>query len=770
LIVLIGAGVSAQQLIYFEGDVRVYERVNTQLFELQDSIDGFISFGYELDSNYVVKTFDGAAEIVLPNGHLLRMDSDTEIQLDSVLARGARTGSDVVSVAAGRLRSVVSNLTGTGRGFQVRTPTAVGGVRGTDFATIVADGLETIAVLEGVVDFTNALGEQIQLLENQFANALGDTFAAMQSANIAEQFYGSLDNLSDQARALQRQLLSQAGEPDPDPEPEPDPEPDPDPDPEGEGEPGPDDSSGDAGGEEGGDPTSVPPVSVESVATGGEPEDEGDVSAGAEGGGPIDTLIAGLTDALGFEIGTVTLEGETYSKVIAQPNFSIGPLRVGLYLPIIYTGNLFDASQWYRPRGNNEWSFGFDQDWAGAPLVAAGDVLADLALKIRYLEWGDQRDPFFIKVGNLNTMTLGHGLLMRNYANDTDFPTVRRLGFNVGIDFGRVGFEALTNDLARPEIFGARLYARPFGSFPLAFGVSGVADIGPARDLPSEADEVPVFETERETDPVFVNLAVDLDFPIIQSELATLIAYGDVGGMVPYLRNSSGGLDAGMRWDVLTGEDASDFRNYGIAAGITGNLTLLDYRLEFQNYHGVFQPAFFDSSYDRTRGERTREVIAYLQNPTAEEYDNQTIGVFGEAGINFADLVRLDAGYMWPFTRDPDTNQIVTDTGDEVNVELSIQDGLLPYGITAGAGYYRTNLVPMLLGSEGFEEAGWFDEYTVAHAWVIYPISPIMSIVGNFSMQYLRDEEGNLQYEERGGTLRPVVGPVVTIETRLGEL
>jgi hypothetical protein len=755
-LLLIALTATAQELVYFEGDVRVYERVNGQLFELQDSIDGYLSFGYELDTDYVVKTFDGFAEIVLPNGHVLKLDQNTEIQLSSVLGRGARGGSDIVSVASGRLRSVVSNLTGSGRRFEVHTPTAVGGVRGTDFVTLVGEGIETIAVQSGLVEFTNNVGEQVLLAENQFANALGDDFVALQSENIAEQFYGLLNQLSEEAQQFMMDYEASIEPPPGGEQAEQPPEP-----PSGEEGAG----EGEAG--EGTTPTvtTTDAVAVEPATEEGPGEEPG---AEPSGGGLMDELIAGITNALGFEIGTVTLEGETYSKVIAQPTFRLGKLGVGLYLPIIYTGNLFDPSEWYRPRGNNEWSFGTDQDWAGAPLAAVGDVLSDLALKIRFLSWGSIRDPFFFSVGSLDSMSLGHGLLMRNYANNTDFPTVRRVGLNLGIDFGAVGFQALTNDLARPEIFGARLYARPFGGFPLAIGVSGVTDIGPARDLPEEEGGSPVFVTERETDPLFINMAVDLDFPILEREAASLILYGDVGAMVPYLRNASGGLEAGMQWDVVNTPDG--LRNYGIAAGLMGTLTLLDYRLEFQDFHGTFQPAFYDSNYDRLRGEKAREAIAYLLDPNAPEYENQTMGVFGEAGINIADLVAIGAGYFWPWTRDPDTGQMVMGDNDRLIASLWIQEGLLPYGITAGAGYERTHFVPTLLNKGGFESARLLDEYSVLSGRIVYPIAPIMDIVATISTQIQRDEAGNIMYEDRGGELRPVWGPVISIETVLGDV
>ena len=60
---------------------------------------------------------------------------------------------------------------------------------------------------------------------------------------------------------------------------------------------------------------------------------------------------------------------------------------------------------WYHPSGNDEWSFGTDQNgWVDVSL----DVVSDLFLKIRYLQWGDNGDDFYLKFGNLSNMTIGH--------------------------------------------------------------------------------------------------------------------------------------------------------------------------------------------------------------------------------------------------------------------------------------------------------------------------------------------------------------------------
>ena len=60
----------------------------------------------------------------------------------------------------------------------------------------------------------------------------------------------------------------------------------------------------------------------------------------------------------GHGIGSVTIDGTSYSKVVLAPEVRIGRLKLGLYLPVIYNGDLFNPSTWYEPGGNNEWDFG----------------------------------------------------------------------------------------------------------------------------------------------------------------------------------------------------------------------------------------------------------------------------------------------------------------------------------------------------------------------------------------------------------------------------
>lgn len=123
-------------------------------------------------------------------------------------------------------------------------------------------------------------------------------------------------------------------------------------------------------------------------------------------------------------------------------------------------------------------------------------------------------DPFFVKVGNLDDLTLGHGLIMRNYSNSTGFPAVRRVGFNLGLDLKTVGFELISNDLGdlANGIYGGRFYVRPIPGFKLALGISGVADIAP---LVSIEDKYPGTAATY-GNPMLLGTGIDFDLPLVE--------------------------------------------------------------------------------------------------------------------------------------------------------------------------------------------------------------------------------------------------------------
>ncbi|MBN1104683.1 MAG: FecR domain-containing protein [Deltaproteobacteria bacterium] len=99
-----------------------------------------------------------------------RLGRDSQIVIDDLSAQDVEDGETVMALILGFLRSKVGRLLGSPGGFQLHTPTAVVGVRGTEFDTVVSmDAASAVVVDEGEVQIDwegqqGALG-QGQMLE-----------------------------------------------------------------------------------------------------------------------------------------------------------------------------------------------------------------------------------------------------------------------------------------------------------------------------------------------------------------------------------------------------------------------------------------------------------------------------------------------------------------------------------------------------------------------------------------------------------------------------
>jgi len=685
--------------------------------------DGFeynFYMGMELVPGDEVSTGASSAELrLVPNGSIIRMAPKTDFAVESIQGRSGATQS-AFRVNTGKIRAVAAKVTGAN--YEFRTPGAVGGVRGTDFGIQVIPGeIESLFVREGSVEFSKAGGESVTIAAGQMANTFSQVFQAVPvPAGQMQQLFSGLQFQELKPESVPGQQASS---------------------------------------EEQTQPAEEQPAETETQTT---------QPATPEQEGAFGKAMSRVGEFLGMEIGAVTIDGQTYSKLILQPQFTVGKLKASLYLPFIYTNNLFDSSDWYHPAGNDEWSFGMDYNWRSDPWNAVQDLATDLSLKIRYLEYAEQRDPFYIKLGNLNDMTIGHGIVMRNYANDSDFPAVRRLGINMGIDFGNAGFEAVVNDVAQPDIFGGRLYFRPMAKLiPLAIGFTGIADINPAGVLPTDPASGATAATDlvRQADPAIVGTAVDFDLPIIERDALSLVTFLDAAALIPYLREPVGSFGTGFQTDAVWDRDRGKLHNYGTMAGVLGNVTFIDYRLDFRTFNGVFHPFFFNGSYDRLRGNYAAQMYDFLLDPNGSQFSGQTMGVYGEAGFNLLrDKFTVKAGYLWPWYINSAGGFAYSDQ-DYLHVGAIVREGLLPLGVHGSISYDRTGFMPTIMNKGDFKDAKLFDANTVVTGEVIYPVAPSLDLALVVTTTVLRDESGNIRYDSNG---QPDYGPSISIESRIG--
>jgi len=674
---------------------------------------GSIQEGDAIPVGSTVKTgVTTSAELRMkPNGTIIKLAKKTTFKIDGLATQEKNQSG--FTLVAGKIRAVAA----VGSQYNVYTATTVAGVRGTDFSMSFEEGLKaTLLVAKGKVEFGrrqgDAIADAIMVGAGQFADFFKGMVASAYSPEQLAEEYDGID-ISPDKMPLQAE------------------------DPVAE--------------------TKTGETEKEPVKETTEPENK-DPSAETKS-----KLASWLGEILGMEIGSLTINGDTWAKAVIQPTFKIGKLKAGLYLPIIYQDNLFDPSDWYRPADNDEWSFGFDKGWnRDTWFDAFTDAATDLALKIKFLEYGQPlEDPFFVKVGNLDSFTVGHGLIMRNYANDADFPSVRHIGLNLGFDFGNWGFEALTNDITDNQIVGGRLYLRPVEGSKIAVGFSGVADLFPGSILNNELDP---DRADDFGDPIFIGTGVDLDVPIVSSDVFSIRFFADGAAMVPYVREGTTGAgESGLRYDMAY-KDGS-IQNWGAASGFIGKVLFIDWRLEYRYFTGAFTPTFFDAGYERRRAGLVEEWAAYLSGATPIDQSPSVMGIYGEGGASILkDKLSLSLGYFWPWSADAESlDELLSTSDDYFKASLVIKKGLIPIVDVSGAISYERKGLARSIADGSLDQL--FDENTTFSGEVVFPVpnAPNLDLAFVFSTTLERTPEGEVVYV---GT-KPKMVPSVTLETRL---
>jgi hypothetical protein len=720
-----------------------YFENNSGAFEIRDEKGASVTdpqMGDELKLGWTVLTGKGdVAELKMTHtGTIIKIAQNTNLKLDKL--RSETGGQDSLSLAVGKIRTVAGKASGKDQ-YQIKTNSAVCGVRGSDIVLEYQEGsFAKLSTLEGTGWIQSSDGKELDVAQGFAADAMAAAFETVEIAKdvlaaLADEMKFvklSVDDTLAANKEYQKALADAAA------------------------------------------------AAQASAAASGEKTTAEEKKPESKTPAWLDSIMAKVKEILGMEIGSLTIGGTTYSTVLVQPTFKLGELKTALYLPVIYNGDMFNPNDWYHPLGNDEWSFGTDvksADYASQTdyyIAVAEDAASDVFLKIKYLEWGDQRDPFFFKLGNLSDITIGHGLIMRNFANDADFPAVRRVGVNVGLDFTTAGIEAMVNDAASPDVFGGRLYVRPIKGFKAALGFSALVDINPGKDWPGGADLV--------GNPIFINPGVDLDLPFFESDFFSIVAFADGAVMLPYFLTTPtdaaysgiyGRTKSGLATDAILPNgitDYSDIQNWGVAAGVFGNLIIKDFtwRVEYRDYTGMFIPQFYNSGYERQRTQYLANVLAYLSDPTNDAYHTETMGVFGEGGFTLAKICSMELSYFWPWERDSAGALNMTGFGnDHFVAKFTLEKGVIPVvNLSGSVSYERTNFMPTILQSGDGSGLSLFDANTVVSATIAYPVTENLDLSLLYTTTAHRDASGNLVYPD-GPTGLPQLDTSLSIMTQI---
>ncbi|MDR1893082.1 MAG: FecR family protein [Spirochaetales bacterium] len=682
------------------------------------SLDAYM--GMELLPGDVIRTLRSTAELRLqPNSSIIKLGENTTFRFDGFQSN-SQTANDF-TLLGGKVRTVAARNSRSPSNYNIYTQSAVCGVRGTDF--LVGDN-GRLVVAEGSVLFTRRDSNQaIQVETGMAADLSAPVFAPqpLSASQLAQEMQSfTFANLNPAEVPREDPIQTAAAEPAEE---------------EGEApEEAPPEETGE--GETPAQDTELARADIPAF----DPAPQDDWSRSSSGDAPMPDFLAKILNTLGMEIGSVTMEGQTYAKLILQPTFKIGPLELSLYAPIIYTDDIFDPSQYYRPAGNNEWSFGTDQNNV---LDTIADFSRDFFLKIRYIKWGEMRDPFYLKVGNLNDLTLGHGILMYNYANDTDFPAVRKVGLNLGFNGSTRTLEFMSDNLARPHIFGARI---ALGG-KLRMGFSGVADIDPFQGFNDNS----TYDTLRDQDPMMLNFALDLEFPFFENSFFSLVSFADAATLMPVL---DGKVETRYFYSSGSSGFLNNFRNYGFDAGFFGRIAGLRYRLEYIYERGVYRNGYYGPNYDRMSAVYLSDVITNYDSTVPTSY---THGIFGSLTMNLFNFIEFTGGYKWPWG----PNGMDFDN-DQLRLTVNLLPDKLPIlGIYGSISYERTNLVGSLI-DRNFE---FIDANTVLRGEVVIPVSPLLDVGILIGTASQRDGQGNVILDPVTG--RPKTQYTFTLDSRI---
>jgi len=363
----------------------------------------------------------------------------------------------------------------------------------------------------------------------------------------------------------------------------------------------------------------------------------------------------GLTLGIGADTFFIddTIGNVTYQKLTVSPDIAFGKFGIGLELTLHYT---------------------FTDEAGVDPIRVKGDWIPDPALdqnyldvylpKFKYIRYGFKGDPLYAKLGSIEDGTLGNGFIMNNYDNTLFLPETRIFGLAFDLDgalfnFPYLGLETFVGNVARFDVIGARLYARPLAGTEISLlkdlqvGATFAMDTDPGLHDPGHPDY----------DSVYL-YGADLRQPILNSRAISLAVFSDVA--VLGNQNSVGGM-------VGFGGRIAGIILYGAQIRILGE---------------NFVPVYFDSTYDLFRADKY--AVASGATPVAAY-----TGWLASLGFSlFGDLLMFNASLDGPFQQSGTGNYL---DWPHFYAQFLLGKGLVP-NVSLELSYDKRNLA----ADEGF--------------------------------------------------------------------
>lgn len=259
---------------------------------------------------------------------------------------------------------------------------------------------------------------------------------------------------------------------------------------------------------------------------------------------------------------------------------------------------------------------------------------SDYLSLIKYVRYGQKRDPFYVRVGGLDRAILGQGNIVYYYNNRASYDN-RKIGVELDIDFGTFGFESVYGDLSGKGLFGLRGYTRPLQFTDLRkVPIIGKLEVGAT------------FATDLNDYSGVTNAKIDS----ITKSLRILSDEGNISivgldALLPVLRTKIINVDLYSNFTKILkfGSGAT------IGAGFSFNgLGLVNLDMKFERcFNGdQFIPRYFNQLYEVNRL-RMDTISGFIGSRANELKNSRSLGnsYFGELLISVLNFVQIYGSY-----------------------------------------------------------------------------------------------------------------------------
>lgn len=217
------------------------------------------------------------------------------------------------------------------------------------------------------------------------------------------------------------------------------------------------------------------------------------------------------------------------------------------------------------------------------------DQASEFFSLLRRVEYGRLDGPWYMRLGGLSDVRLGHGTLLDHFQSNYRYDD-RRWGLHAKLQSPVTGGELLLDDILEPSIVAVRLFTTPWARSDGAgrafgFGISMVGDFFAPEQLALDANGTIGFDDKRhpeiERTGTAAMFGIDVEAQVVDTDRTRMTLYSDINFLFP---KTSAGWHTGAQ-----------------IAWQSGEKSLFEIRGEFILRAKGYIPGYFDRAYQISR-------------------------------------------------------------------------------------------------------------------------------------------------------------------------